>query len=82
MLFIDISELNETSIINSLPTFPVEVITLNSIYIEWLVGLVSFLSPNSTAMVMSVWSAILSTLFLGKPPGGKLLVLSAHFFHH
>ena len=38
------------------------------------------LRPRSTAEVMSGRSVILSTLFLGKPPRGRLPELSAHPF--
>ena len=43
-------------------------------------SLVSALRPRSIAEVMSGRSVILSTLFLVKPPGGRLPVLSAHPF--
>ena len=45
----------------------------------WFVW-VDALRPRSTAEIMSGRSVILSTLFLDKPPRGRLPVLSAHPF--
>ena len=45
-------------------------------------GSVCAIHLQSTAKVMSGWSVILATLFLGKPPTGRLPVYSAYSFHH
>ena len=39
------------------------------------------LCPQSTAKVMLDWSVTFTIILMGKPPTGRLPVLSAHSFH-